>query len=170
MRAAGGMPTMPMVVPPSSRPTTEPSVPRTGTRRSSDSIAPIMNSASARALAVRLRTTSTWRALAGLEVDVLGAGADAADGAQHRREIEHLARRADRGRHDHGAHVVERPAQLARVEGELGRMAHPVARAQPFHHIGFEGIDDRADPCGMSSFACCARARVPEFCGAHEGL
>ncbi len=60
-RAAGGMPTSPIVAPPSSRPTGEPSGPRTGTRRSSDSIAPIMNSASARALAVRLRTTSMPR-------------------------------------------------------------------------------------------------------------
>ena len=61
MRADGGMPTSPIVAPPSSRPATEPSGPRTGTRRSSDSIAPIRNSASARALAVRLRTTSTLR-------------------------------------------------------------------------------------------------------------
>ena len=90
VRADGGMPTRPMVAPPSSRPASEPSAPRTGTRRSSDSIAPMTNSASARALAVRLRTTSTLAPLAGLEVDVLGAGADPADRAQHRREIERL--------------------------------------------------------------------------------
>ena len=42
-----------------------PSEPSTGTRRSSESSAPIMNSASAWAVAVKLRTTSTsarWQA------------------------------------------------------------------------------------------------------------
>jgi hypothetical protein len=60
VRAAGGMPTRPMVAPPSSRPASEPSEARTGTRRNRASMAPT-NSASARALAVRLRTTSTLR-------------------------------------------------------------------------------------------------------------
>jgi hypothetical protein len=58
-RAEGAMPTSPTVQAPSSRPTSMPSAPTTGTRRSSESSAPIMNSASACAVAVRLRTTST---------------------------------------------------------------------------------------------------------------
>ena len=47
------------MAPPSSRPTSKPSALTTGTRRSMASSAPIMNSASAAALAVTLRTTST---------------------------------------------------------------------------------------------------------------
>ena len=58
-RAEGAMPISPTVAPPSSRPTISPSDDSTGMRRSIASSAPIMNSASASAEAVRLRTTST---------------------------------------------------------------------------------------------------------------
>ena len=89
-RAAGGMPTRPIVAPPSSRPASEPSAPRTGTRRKQREhradhelgFGPGAGGEAAHDLDLAL--------LAGLEVDVLGAGADPADGAQHRREVERL--------------------------------------------------------------------------------
>jgi len=154
------------------------------------------NSASARALAVRLRTTSTWRRahrdaaqqrqhradhelglgarargqaaddldlalLARFEVDVLGAGADAADRAQHGREVERLGVDRDRGRHDRGADVVERAAQLARREGELGSELEAVARRQPTHDVGIDRVDD--EQVHRGPFFAAATVPVPEW-------
>ena len=88
----------------------------------------------------------------GLEVDVLGAGADPPDRLQDRRIVQRLRVERDRGRHDHCSHVVQCPAKLARVEGELGCMDDAVAFAQPLHHFGLKRIDDQqihaARPCG----------------------
>ncbi len=127
VRAEGGMPTRPIVAPPSSRPATEPSGPRTGTRRSIDSMRAddeLGLGAGARRQAAHDLDVAP---LAGLEVDVLGAGADPADRTQHRREIERLGVDADRGRHDSCPDVVEGAAQFARREGELGGEAETVA-------------------------------------------
>ena len=120
-----------------------PSLLRTGTRRSSCSIAPIANSASAPALAVPGAHDLDAGARAGLEVDVLGAGAQPADGAQHRREVQRLRVQRHRRRRDQRAHVEQRLAQRARIARELGRKAHRMARVDPLQDLGFERLDDQ---------------------------
>ena len=141
-RAVGDMPTRPTVAPPSSRPATLPSALRTGTRRSSDSAAPMVNSASARAPAVWLRTISIRRRSQAATIEVLGADADPADRAQHRREIQGLGVDRHRGRNDRRPDVVEGAAELARRVRQLGGMPNAMAQAEPFEDIGFERIDD----------------------------
>ena len=120
-----------------------PSLLRTGTRRSSCSIAPMANSASAPALAVPGRTISMPARREGLEVQVLGAGAQPADGAQHRREVQRLRVQRHRWRRDQRAHVEQGLAQRARIAFEFRRKTHRMARVDPLQDLGFDRLDDQ---------------------------
>ncbi len=82
-------------------------------------------------------------AAAGIEVDVLGARTQAPDGAQDRREVQHLRVERHRGRNDQRADVEQRLAQCARVAGQLGGISNGMAFAQPLHDLGFERLNDQ---------------------------
>jgi hypothetical protein len=129
-------------------------------------MAPITISASARALAVRLRTTSPRRRSHAAR-SMFSEPADATDRAQHRREVERLGIDRDRRRHDRRADVVERAAQLARRKGELGRELETMARRQPAHDFGVDGVDDeqvhRSPFLSCRCRRACRMVRLPAF-------
>ena len=137
------MPISPTVEPPSSRPTSRPSALSTGTRRSIASSAPIMNSASATALAVTLRTTSTPARPQASTSMFSAPELSRPDGAQHRRVVQHLGIERDRGRDDQRTHVEQRLAQRTWIACQLGRIAHGMAFAEPLHDLRLERFNDQ---------------------------
>ena len=137
------MPTTPTVSPPSSRPTSSPSSPTMGTRRSICSSAPITNSASAAALALAGRHDLDAGACAGLDVDVLGARRQPTHDAQLRRALQRRGVQRDRGRDDDRAHAVQGVAEDMGLLGQLGRVANGVARSEPGQHVRIQRFDDQ---------------------------
>ena len=102
-------------------------------------------------------------ARAGVEIDVLGARAHAADGAQQRCIVQGGGIECNGGRNDQRAHVEQRMPQRPRVARQLRRVSHGVALAEPLHDLGFQRFDDQhIHAFSLSGVHTCLAARMPQ--------